>query len=76
MFLPIKKVTNTYAELEVVQQEVPFADVKSKILAQSKADALSKTSGSPIECTYSIVTQGNLVRVDCFLLANEQMGTV
>ena len=76
MLLPIKKVTNTYAELEVVQQEIPFADVKSKILAQSKADALSRTSGSPIECTYSIVIQGNLVRVDCFLLANEQMGTV
>lgn len=76
MLLPIKKQTYTFVELELVQEYVDFESVKANVLAKSKADALNKTKGTPIECTYSIVKQNGVVRVDCFLLVQEQLGTI
>ena len=76
MLLPIKKVSQTFFELELVQEYIAFNTVKANVLAKSKQDALSKTKGTPIECTYSVVSQNNTVRVDCFLLVEEQLGTI
>ncbi len=73
-FLPIKKQTIVYKELEVKNIYVPFEEVRTQILAQAKADALTKTTGSPVECTYSIVTEGDTTRVDCYLQVIEEVG--
>lgn len=75
MFIPVTKITTTYTQMQLVEEYVPFDNVKETILAQSKNDALSKTNGSAQECTYSIVSQGDIVRVDCYLLVIEQLGT-
>ncbi len=75
MLLPLQKTTTVYTELKLVQSHVPFKDVKNNILQKSKQDALAKTTGSPLESTYSIVYNGDIVRVDCFLLVEEQIGT-
>lgn len=75
LFLPIIKETIVYKELELKEQYIPFETVKQQVLLKSKQDALNKSSGSAIECTYSIVTDGDYIRVDCFLLAEEQIGT-
>lgn len=71
--VPIKKTKHTYFELELKNIFVPWEDVKSTIIAQSKQDALSKTSGSAIDVTYSIVSQNGMYKVDCYLLCEEQI---
>lgn len=75
MLLPIKKNMYTFYELQLVNEYVSFESVKTSVLEKAKQDSLNKTSGSPLECTYSIVSKNNMVRVDCFLLVEEQIGT-
>lgn len=74
LFLPIEKITTIYWEVELIEEYIPFEDVKAEIYAKAKADAISKIKGSPEECTYSIVTEGDVVRVDCYLLSIENVG--
>ncbi len=71
--IPITKTTHTYSELEIQNIYVPWEDVKSTIIAQSKQNALDKTNGSAIDVTYSIVSQNNVYKVDCYLLCEEQI---
>lgn len=74
LFLPIKKVTTTYKELEIVSEYVPFESVKEQALALAKKEALKKTNGSVEQCTYSLVTEGDTTRVDCYLEVIENVG--
>lgn len=71
--VPIKKTKHIYSQLELQNVFVPWNDVKSTIMAQSKQDALSKTSGDVLETTYSVVSQNNMYKVDCYLLCEEQI---
>lgn len=75
MLVPIKITTYKYSELELVSKYVDFEQVKQSVLSKSKQDAIAKASGTPQEYTYSIVKQGDSVRVDCYLLCEEQIGT-
>ena len=75
-FLPVKKTTTIFEELQLKEEYINFEDVKQTVLAKSKQAALDQTTGSPTECTYSIVKEGPMVRVDCYLLVEEQIGTI
>lgn len=70
---PIKKTNHTYFELELQSVFIPWESVKSTIIAQSKKDAISKTTGNVIDVTYSIVGQNNMYKVDCYMLCEEQI---
>lgn len=68
-FLPIKKEVVTFYETEVKEKLVLFDDVESEIKKQSFEDAKSKMP-SGVQCqnvTYSVVRDGYLVKVDCYL---------
>lgn len=71
--IPITKTTHIYSELEIQDVYVPWEDVKFTVIAQSKQNALDKTNGSAIEVTYSIVSQNDVYKVDCYLLCEEQI---
>ena len=73
-FMPLKKQTITYYEVILRETYIPFSDVKVQILQKAKESALEKIKGTPIECTYSIVSEGNKTKVDCYLEVIEEIG--
>ena len=73
-FLPIKVETTIYEEVKMTEIEESFEDVRAEIFQKAKNEALKQTVGTPIECTYSVVTEGNITKVDCFLTSVEKIG--
>lgn len=71
--VPITKKTHIFYEMQIQNVYVPWEDVKSSVIAQSKQDAMLKTNGSPVDVTYSIVKQNDMYKVDCYLLCEEQI---
>lgn len=74
LLIPLKKVTVTYKELRLTSKYIEFESVKQSVMEKAKAEALKQTNGSPRECTYSIVTEGDVTRVDCYLEVLEEIG--
>jgi hypothetical protein len=74
LFLPIVFTKTTIYELRIAEKYVPFEDVRSQILAEAKQNAISQVCGTILECNYSIVTEGNLTRVDCYITSIEKLG--
>lgn len=72
--LPIKVERITYKKLVLTNKYVDFESVKSSVMETAKSEALKQTTGSPQECTYSIVTEGDITRVDCYLQVLEEIG--
>lgn len=66
---PIKIQEVIYYELAVKERIVPYKDVENKILKDAYNEALSKVKDvSKISnVTYSVVTENNYTRVDCFI---------
>ncbi len=67
--VPIKIQEITYYEMSVKERIVPFKDVEDKILNDAYNDALRKVEDITkiSNVTYSIVTEENYTRVDCFI---------
>lgn len=68
-FLPIKKQVVTYYETVVVDKFVSFSEVEEDIKKQAYSNAKEKLPSGVVEdnVTYSIVRDGNYVKVDCYL---------
>ncbi len=75
-FLPIICRTTTYYEVELQSTFVDFESVKDQVLSSAKARALSDIQdvSSILECNYSIVKEGSLVRVDCYVTVEGAVG--
>ena len=59
----------TYSELVPQNKLVPFSEVESKILNQAYELTLElvKNKDKITNVTYSVVSEGNYTRVDCFI---------
>lgn len=68
-FLPIIKQVITYYETEVIDKFVSFSEVEDDIKKQAYNNAKEKLPSGVVEdnVTYSIVRDGNYVKVDCYL---------
>ena len=69
LFLPIKKRVTTYYETVVKEKVVLFDDVEDEIKKQAYQLAIKKIPEGQVvkNVTYSIVRDGLLVKVDCYL---------
>ncbi|MBQ8468256.1 MAG: sporulation protein YqfD [Clostridia bacterium] len=71
--LPIYVETITYREITIQEDKSSFEEQREQIFKLAKDDAAKKTTGSPVECTYSVVTEGDITKVDCYLQVIEQI---
>ena len=69
LFLAIFCQKTTYKEIEIIEKQISFEDVKENIKQELFEETKSKfNSDSEItNVTYSIVSEGSYTRVDCFV---------
>lgn len=69
LFLPIRCDEIVYFEVEIKNRVVPFFEVEEKIKNETYSQALLKVPANAEmgNATYSIVTENNYTRIDCFI---------
>lgn len=75
LFLPILCQENIYREVEIIEKTIPFDEVKEKIKDDLLFETKQKISNFDeiSNITYSIVTENNYTRIDCFVEAIVQI---
>lgn len=70
--LPIKCLSKYYFEYEIIEEIVMFESVEEDIKNELYADVVSiiPADAKILNSYYSIVKEGNLTRIDCFVEAN------
>ena len=71
--IPIYAKTIRYFETTICETTENFDDVRDEVFAKAKAAALDGAVGSPIECNYSVVKEGETTKVDCYAQIIEQI---
>lgn len=68
-FLPLVCDETIYYETEIVSQIIPFENVENEILNECYSNAVKNIpiDSSVLNVTYSVVTEGDFTRVDCFV---------
>lgn len=68
-FLPLICEETIYYETEIVNQIIPFENVENDVLSECYDDAIKAVpdDASVLNVTYSVVTEGDFTRVDCFV---------
>ena len=71
LFIPIKCEVTKYYETRIVDEVVPFSSVSEKVKSEAYIEAKSKIldESTISNVTYSVVSDGNYTRVDCFIEA-------
>lgn len=65
--LPIYIQTAILHETKIVEKVVPFEEQKELVMQKAKQNALDGYDGNYEACTYSVVSEGGITRVDCYL---------